>query len=86
LSRSPSPEFRKLPVHEVKDDILSLIANNQVVVITGDTGCGKSTQLAKFLDEAGYAKTGTIAVTQPRRIGAVSLARRVAEEMVLTPH
>jgi HrpA-like RNA helicase len=51
------------------------------VVITGDTGSGKSTQLAQYLEQAGYAKHGMIGITQPRRVGAVSVARRVAEEM-----
>lgn len=61
--------------------LLACVANNQVVVITGDTGCGKSTQLSQFLHNAGYAEKGIIAITQPRRLGAVSLAKRVAQEM-----
>lgn len=60
---------------------MKLIKDNQAVVITGDTGCGKSTQLSQMLYEAGYAKNGPIVITQPRRIGAVSLAQRVAQEM-----
>ena len=70
-----------LPVDACRDDILGLVAANQVVVITGDTGSGKSTQLAQFLHQAGYAKGGAIAITQPRRVGAVSVSRRVAQEM-----
>ncbi len=54
----------------------------QVCVITGDTGSGKSTQLAQMLYEAGINKSGVICVTQPRRIGAVSVSRRIAYEMV----
>ena len=71
----------KLPIDENRSHILSLVANNRVVIITGDTGSGKSTQLAQFLYQEGYAKDGMIGITQPRRVGAVSVARRVAEEM-----
>ena len=70
-----------LPIDECKDEILSIINNpsNDIVIITGDTGSGKSTQLSQILYNSGsYNK---IIITQPRRIGAVSLARRVSKEM-----
>jgi pre-mRNA-splicing factor ATP-dependent RNA helicase DHX38/PRP16 len=70
-----------LPVDACRSDILKLVADNQFVIITGDTGSGKSTQLAQFLHAAGYAQSGAIAITQPRRVGAVSVSRRVSQEM-----
>lgn len=70
-----------LPIHAHKHKILQLVRGHQIVVITGETGSGKSTQLAQYLYEAGYGQEGTIAITQPRRIGAVSVSKRVAEEM-----
>eukprot|EP00466_Bigelowiella_natans_P018481 jgi/Bigna1/143135/aug1.76_g17843 len=82
-STKPRPPVKKdLPIDSVKEDIIKLVKDNQLCIITGDTGSGKSTQLAKILYENGLSeKTNGIVVTQPRRIGAVSLAVRVAEEM-----
>jgi HrpA-like RNA helicase len=56
---------------------LDTIKNNQITIIAGDTGCGKSTQLPRYLLEAGYDR---IACTQPRRIACMSLAKRVGYE------
>jgi HrpA-like RNA helicase len=52
-----------------------------VIVVVGETGSGKTTQLAQFLYEDGYCKYGTIGCTQPRRVAAMSVAKRVSEEM-----
>ncbi|KOB66562.1 putative DEAH box polypeptide 36, partial [Operophtera brumata] len=78
-------KFREmLPTFKKTDDLLSVINNNQVVVISGETGCGKSTQVPQIiLDDAIRNNRGAnvkILVTQPRRIAASSLAMRVAEE------
>ncbi|CAB3985852.1 ATP-dependent RNA helicase DHX36 [Paramuricea clavata] len=78
-------EFRKkLPSYEMKDKIVQLISSNQVVVISGETGCGKTTQVAQFvLDDAivkGKGSTCRVVCTQPRRISAISIAERVSEE------
>ncbi|WP_168442022.1 ATP-dependent RNA helicase HrpA [Pontiella desulfatans] len=70
-----------LPVSGKKNEILTLIKENQVVIVCGTTGSGKTTQLPKIVLEAGSGKTGRIGVTQPRRLAATGMARRVAEEM-----
>ncbi|OAD52775.1 putative ATP-dependent RNA helicase DHX34 [Eufriesea mexicana] len=66
-----------LPVYQYKHQIIETVKNEQVVIIAGDTGCGKSTQVPQYLYAAGYQK---IACTQPRRIACISLAKRVAFE------
>ncbi len=70
-----------LPVSGEKDRIKELIAVHQVVVLCGETGSGKSTQLPKILMELGYGSDGVIAHTQPRRLAARTLAQRVASEL-----
>ncbi|KAL6515211.1 hypothetical protein OROHE_018843 [Orobanche hederae] len=73
-----------LPIAEVKDDFLHLLEENDVVVISGETGCGKTTQVPQYiLDnmiEAGCGGRCNIICTQPRRIAAISVAERVADE------
>ncbi len=66
---------RVLPINQYQGPILDAIANNTVVVIMGDTGSGKTTQLAQILYRAGYTANDIVAVTQPRRVAAVSVAR-----------
>ena len=70
-----------LPAFAVREDLLRVIRDNQVVVVIGQTGSGKTTQLTQFLHEDGYARQGLIGCTQPRRVAAMSVAKRVAEEM-----
>lgn len=70
-----------LPAFAVREDLLSVIRDNQVVIVVGETGSGKTTQLTQFLYEDGYGKRGMIACTQPRRVAAMSVAKRVSEEM-----
>ena len=73
----------ELPVFRCRSQLLSLIRENQVVVIIGETGSGKTTQLAQYLHEDGYSDSRgkSIVVTQPRRVAAMSVAKRVAMEM-----
>ncbi|WP_313812213.1 ATP-dependent RNA helicase HrpA [Glutamicibacter sp.] len=73
-----------LPVSARREDILDAVANNQVVVIAGETGSGKTTQLPKMLIELGLAERGMIGHTQPRRLAARTVAERIAEEMGTT--
>ncbi len=70
-----------LPILERKDDIIAAIRRHPVVVITGETGSGKTTQIPKMCLEAGRGLGGLIGCTQPRRIAATTVARRIAEEM-----
>ena len=58
-----------------------VIAENQVIVIVGETGSGKTTQLTQYMMEEGYATCGIIGCTQPRRVAAMSVAKRVSEEV-----
>ena len=71
----------ELPIVESKDIIKEAIQNNQVVIIAGETGSGKTTQLPKICLELGRGIKGYIGCTQPRRVAAVSISSRVAEEL-----
>ncbi|MBN1382118.1 MAG: ATP-dependent RNA helicase HrpA [Deltaproteobacteria bacterium] len=70
-----------LPITRKKDEIIDAIKKNQVVVITGETGSGKTTQIPKMCLEAGRGQKGLIGCTQPRRVAAVMIAHRIAEEL-----
>ncbi|MDQ1711280.1 MAG: ATP-dependent helicase HrpA, partial [Frankiaceae bacterium] len=71
----------ELPVSQAKDDLAAAIAAHQVVVVAGETGSGKTTQLPKICLELGRGVRGTIGHTQPRRIAARTVADRIAEEL-----
>ena len=70
-----------LPMYARKTTITDTVKENQVCVVLGETGSGKSTQMTQYLYEAGFAKNGQIVCTQPRKVAATSLAAHVAEEM-----
>ncbi|KIR43624.1 pre-mRNA-splicing factor ATP-dependent RNA helicase DHX16 [Cryptococcus deuterogattii 99/473] len=73
---------KSLPIYEFRDELLEAIAEHQVLVVVAETGSGKTTQLPQYLYEAGYCKNGMkVGCTQPRRVAAMSVAARVAEEM-----
>ncbi len=72
---------RDLPITARKDDIVAAIHANQVVVIAGETGSGKTTQIPKMCLEAGLGIEAKIGCTQPRRVAALSISRRIAEEL-----
>lgn len=80
-SKSLREQREYLPAFAVREELLRVIRDNQVIVVVGQTGSGKTTQLTQFLYEDGYAKNGMIGCTQPRRVAAMSVAKRVAEEM-----
>jgi ATP-dependent helicase HrpA len=70
-----------LPITARREDIIAAIRGHQVVVVAGETGSGKTTQLPKMCLDAGLAERGRIGCTQPRRVAALSISRRVAEEL-----
>ncbi len=78
----PKPEYPpELPITTRKDEIVAAIRANQVVVIAGETGSGKTTQIPKMCLEAGLGIEAMIGCTQPRRVAALSISRRIAEEL-----
>jgi pre-mRNA-splicing factor ATP-dependent RNA helicase DHX16 len=70
-----------LPIYTYRDDLLQAIADHQVLVVVGETGSGKTTQIPQYLHEIGYTALGKVGCTQPRRVAAMSVAARVAQEM-----
>lgn len=70
-----------LPIAMQRERILAALQEHQIVVIAGETGSGKTTQLPKMCLEAGFAERGQIGCTQPRRVAAMSISKRVAEEL-----
>jgi len=72
--------YIELPVYKNQKKILTMLENNQALVVESPTGSGKTTQLPVILYEAGYAKSGIIGVTQPRRIAAVSVSEFIARQ------
>ncbi|XP_062225195.1 probable pre-mRNA-splicing factor ATP-dependent RNA helicase DEAH5 [Phragmites australis] len=71
---------QSLPIYRLKKELIKAVHENQVLVVIGETGSGKTTQVTQYLAEAGYTTRGKIACTQPRRVAAESVAKRVAEE------
>lgn len=78
---SISDQRKSLPVYQLRSELLQAVHDNQILIIVGDTGSGKTTQITQFLHEEGFSKNGKIACTQPRRVAAQSVAKRVAEEV-----
>lgn len=77
-------DYKSLPVYEQKERILAALKDNQVVVVQSPTGSGKTTQIPVILHEAGYDANGMIAVTQPRRIAALSVSEFIAKQLGTT--
>ncbi|KAJ2077558.1 DEAH-box ATP-dependent RNA helicase prp22 [Coemansia sp. RSA 988] len=72
---------RSLPVYKLRDLFIEAVDAHQFLVVIGDTGSGKTTQLTQYLYEEGFTRNGRIGCTQPRRVAATSVAKRVAEEV-----
>ena len=72
---------KALPIYARRQEIVEIVSHQQVTILIGETGCGKSTQLVQYLYDAGVGSGGLIACTQPRKVAAVSLAKYVSEEM-----
>ncbi|GAB4816131.1 hypothetical protein N2152v2_003177 [Parachlorella kessleri] len=74
-------ERQQLPMWSARDKLVQQVRDSRVLVVIGETGSGKTTQIPQFLYGAGFAKDKAIACTQPRRVAAMTVAQRVAEEM-----
>ena len=72
---------KKLPVYTYREEFLQAVRDNKVLIVVGETGSGKTTQIPQYLHEAGWSKLGKIGCTQPRRVAAMSVAARVSQEM-----
>jgi ATP-dependent RNA helicase DHX8/PRP22 len=64
----------------LQDELIKAITDNQILIVVGETGSGKTTQMTQYIAEAGFTARGKIGCTQPRRVAAMSVAKRVAEE------
>lgn len=70
-----------LPVFAFRGQLIEAIKSNQILIVVGETGSGKTTQLTQYLAESGFGNNGIIGCTQPRRVAAISVAKRVSEEV-----
>ncbi|KAF1743813.1 hypothetical protein MXB_492 [Myxobolus squamalis] len=81
-SRRTLTEQRQfLPIFAVRQELINVIRDNSITIIVGETGSGKTTQLTQYMYSEGYGNNGKIGCTQPRRVAAMSIAKRVSEEM-----
>ena len=80
-SKSMKEQREYLPVFGCREDLMHVIRENNIVVVVGETGSGKTTQMTQFMHEEGYTTFGMVGCTQPRRVAAMSVAKRVSEEM-----
>nr|XP_054767860.1 ATP-dependent RNA helicase DHX8-like [Lytechinus pictus] len=71
---------QSLPIYRLKKELVQAVDENQILIVIGETGSGKTTQITQYIAEAGYTIRGKIGCTQPRRVAAMSVAKRVAEE------
>uniref|UniRef100_A0A3B3BJ91 RNA helicase n=1 Tax=Oryzias melastigma TaxID=30732 RepID=A0A3B3BJ91_ORYME len=76
-----SMDAKKLPIYHQKNKLIQAVRENSFLIVSGETGSGKTTQLPQYLYEAGFCKDGKIGITQPRRVAAITVAQRVAQEM-----
>ncbi|XP_954145.1 DEAD-box family helicase, putative [Theileria annulata] len=74
-------ERQKLPIYYYRTELLSAIKKYKTLIVVGETGSGKTTQIPQYLHEVGYSKAGVIGITQPRRVAAMSVATRVSKEL-----
>ena len=70
-----------LPIYQLRSEFLKAVKDHQILCVIGETGSGKTTQMTQYLIEEGYGERGMVGCTQPRRVAAISIAKRVAEEV-----
>ncbi|OCF43431.1 ATP-dependent RNA helicase DHX8/PRP22 [Kwoniella heveanensis CBS 569] len=80
-SLSIQEQRKSLPIYKLREQLVQAVRDNQILVVVGDTGSGKTTQMAQYLAEEGFLERGKLGCTQPRKVAAVSVAKRVAEEV-----
>ncbi|KAF5314021.1 hypothetical protein D9611_006970 [Ephemerocybe angulata] len=80
-NRTLKEQREHLPVFACREELMKVIRENQVIIVVGETGSGKTTQLSQFLYDDGYCQHGLVGCTQPRSVAAMSVAKRVSEEM-----
>jgi ATP-dependent RNA helicase DHX8/PRP22 len=80
-SLSIQEQRENLPIFKFRSEIIKAVRDNQLLIVVGETGSGKTTQMTQYLAEEGFAARGKIGCTQPRRVAAMSVAKRVAEEV-----
>ncbi|KAL9181096.1 hypothetical protein ACHAXT_009901 [Thalassiosira profunda] len=83
-NKSIKEQREGLPIARLKPELMRAMSENQVLVVIGETGSGKTTQMTQYMHELGITRNGMIGCTQPRRVAAVSVAKRVAEEFGCT--
>lgn len=69
-----------LPIYKLRNNLVQAVKDNQILIVIGETGSGKTTQITQYLAEEGFCVRGKIGCTQPRRVAAMSVAKRVSEE------
>ena len=69
-----------LPIYKLRENLVQAVKDNQILIVIGETGSGKTTQITQYLAEEGFCVRGKIGCTQPRRVAAMSVAKRVSEE------
>ncbi|CAE6462417.1 unnamed protein product [Rhizoctonia solani] len=80
-SLSIAEQRQSLPIYKLREKLVQAVRDHQILIVVGDTGSGKTTQMTQYLAEEGFAEHGKIGCTQPRRVAAMSVAKRVAEEV-----
>ncbi|KAL0489782.1 ATP-dependent RNA helicase [Acrasis kona] len=80
-TNSISEQRQSLPIYKLRNELIKSIIDNQILIVIGETGSGKTTQITQYLAESGLSEKGIIGCTQPRRVAAISVAKRVAEEV-----
>ena len=79
-TKTIAEQRRFLPIYGCREALLNVVRDNSVIILVGETGSGKTTQIAQYLHEDGYTTFGIVGCTQPRRVAAMSVAKRVSEE------